>query len=123
VLAAELQASRRRHPRRDEKRLEAIALLREFLAGEPEGPTRADGMFKLPVPVGGGPPHLPHRDGRLHERELERCKQGADACATQPVEPRIQLGESEGLYKDLIDLYPTTAARSGPLPDRLPSAF
>lgn len=105
ILAAELQrllgdATRKR----DEKRLEAIALLREFLAGDPEGPTRADGMFKLAELLWeeARRTYLVAMDG--YERDLEACKQGT-AC-TQPVEPRIGLDESEALYKELLAAFP-----------------
>jgi tetratricopeptide (TPR) repeat protein len=107
VLADELErllgdATRKR----DEKRLEAIALLREFLAGDPEGATRADGMFKLA--------ELLWEEARrtylvamdAYERDLEACRQGQTACAEQPTEPRIALGESEALYKELLAAFP-----------------
>ena len=92
--------------KRDDKRLEAIALLREFLSGEPEGPTRADGMFKLAELLWeeARRTYLIAMDG--YERDLEACKQATTPCAAPPVEPRIMLGESEGLYKDLIDAFP-----------------
>jgi TolA-binding protein len=92
--------------KRDDKRLEAIALLREFLAGEPEGATRADGMFKLAELLWeeARRTYLVAMDG--YERELEACKQGTTPCAEPPAEPRIGLGESETLYKELLAAFP-----------------
>ncbi|HVV88632.1 MAG TPA: tetratricopeptide repeat protein [Kofleriaceae bacterium] len=91
---------------RDDKRLQAISLLREFLSGDPEGPTRADGMFKLAELLWeeSRRTYLIAMDG--YERDLEACKQATAACATPPTEPRIQLGESEKLYKQLLDEFP-----------------
>ena len=92
--------------KRDEKRLEAIALLREFLSGEPEGATRADGMFKLAELLWeeARRTYLIAMDG--YERDLEACKLATRDCTTPPEEPRIKLGESEELYKDLLDAFP-----------------
>ena len=92
--------------RRDDKRLEAIALLREFLSGQPEGATRADGMFKLAELLWeeARRTYLIAMDG--YERDLEACKQATTPCAEPPAEPRIQLAESEGLYRDLLDAFP-----------------
>lgn len=97
--------------KRDEKRLEAIGLLRTFLASTPTGDSRADGTFKLA--------ELLWEESRRtyliavedYSRKLEGCRQttgkpGEDACA-KIAEPRIDLREPAALYKDLHDHYPT----------------
>jgi len=92
---------------RDERRLEAIGLLREFLAGNPEGEAQADGLFKLAELLWeeARRTYLVRMDG--YERDLERCKLQPDACKTQPTEPRIDLAESAGLYTQILDHHPT----------------
>ena len=89
---------------RDAKRSEAIQLLRGFLAGKPEGDTRAEGLFKLA--------ELLWEDARRvylekvddFERAVEACKQ--KKCKQQPVEPRVDLRESEKLYRTLLAEHP-----------------
>ncbi|HVK74156.1 MAG TPA: tetratricopeptide repeat protein [Kofleriaceae bacterium] len=106
VLAPELQKLlNATEKQRDAKRLEAVALLREFLAGKPEGDARADGLFKLAELLWeeARRTYLVKMDG--YERELERCKQDT-ACKTPPGEPRIDLSESEKLYKTLLADHP-----------------
>ncbi len=92
---------------RDARRLEAIGLLREFLAGNPEGEAQADGLFKLAELLWeeARRTYLVRMDG--YERDLERCKQQPDACKTEPAEPRIDLAESAGLYTQILDHHPT----------------
>ncbi|HUJ59359.1 MAG TPA: tetratricopeptide repeat protein, partial [Kofleriaceae bacterium] len=90
---------------RDDKRTEAIGLLREFLGSNPTGEVRADGMFKLA--------ELLWEESRRvylikmddYARALERCSHQKGDC-DQPKEPKIELKESEGLYKELHDKYP-----------------
>ena len=90
--------------KRDAKREEAIKLLRAFLAGEPEGETKAQGLFKLA--------ELLWEDARRvflekvdeFERAEEKCKQ--KRCKKAPKEPTIDLSESESLYKQLLAEFP-----------------
>ena len=91
--------------KRDERRLEAIGLLREFLEGNPEGDGRADGLFKLAELLWeeARRTYLVRMDG--YERDLERCKQTA-ACKAEPEEPRIDLKESAALYTEILDNHP-----------------
>src|SRR5882724_1135357 len=106
VLSAELKtllASTEK--KRDDKRLEAIGLLRNFLAAKPTGESRAEGTFKLAE-------LLWEESRRLYlikmdefSRAVEACAQKQNACA-QPVEPRIDLGEAETLYLELHDHHP-----------------
>ena len=90
---------------RDARRLEAIGLLREFLAGNPEGDARADGLFKLAELLWeeARRTYLVRMDG--YERDLERCKQ--ESCKQDPEEPRIDLKESAALYQQILDDHPT----------------
>ncbi|MEZ4367241.1 MAG: tetratricopeptide repeat protein [Kofleriaceae bacterium] len=107
VLSDELRALlEATETKRDERRLQAIELLREFLAGDPTGETHADGLFKLAE-------LLWEESRRLYlvamddfSRELEACARKSGGCEVPPKEPRIQLGESERLYAELLDAHP-----------------
>lgn len=96
--------------KRDEKRLEAIKLLRTFLASTPQGESRADGTFKLA--------ELLWEEARRtyllavedYSRKLEGCRQstgkaGEEDC-NKIAEPRIELAEPAALYRDLHDHHP-----------------
>ena len=92
--------------KRDDKRLEAIGLLRTFLASNPAGETRAEGMFKLAE-------LLWEESRRLYlikmddfSRQLEACNKDREKCET-PKEPKIELAEAEKLYLELHDKFPT----------------
>jgi len=106
VLSAELKTIlQSTEKRRDDKRLEAIGLLRNFLAAKPTGESRAEGTFKLAE-------LLWEESRRLYlvkmdefSRAVEKCAQQQNACA-QPAEPRIDLAEAEALYLELHDQYP-----------------
>lgn len=88
--------------KRDQKRLDAIEMLRAFLASDPLGDTKADGTFKLAELLWeeARRQYLIRMTG--YERELEACSRKKDGCETPPKEPRIDLRESETLYKDLL---------------------
>src|SRR5256714_12871832 len=80
--------------KRDDKRLEAIGLLRAFLDSKPTGESRAEGTFKLAE-------LLWEESRRLYlikmdefSRAIEKCAQKQNNCE-QPHEPRIDLGEAE----------------------------
>jgi tetratricopeptide (TPR) repeat protein len=108
VLAPELQkllASTTKQ--RDDRRIEAIGLLREFLAGNPEGDARADGLFKLAELLWeeARRTYLVAMDG--YERDLERCKLDPASCPSEPTEPRIDLTESAATYQQILDDHPT----------------
>jgi cellulose synthase operon protein C len=91
--------------RRDDKRLEAIGLLRDFLGSKPTGEAKAEGMFKLA--------ELLWEEARRtylikmedFSRSIEKCSQKKGECE-QPKEPRIDLKEAEGYYKELHDKFP-----------------
>src|SRR5215831_13716153 len=101
VLSAELKTLlSSTEKKRDDKRLEAIGLLRAFLDSKPTGESRAEGVFKLAE-------LLWEESRRLYlirmdefSRALEACAQKQNACE-QPKEPRIDLSEAEALYLDL----------------------
>jgi cellulose synthase operon protein C len=106
VLSAELKtllASTEK--RRDDKRIEAIGLLRTFLDSKPAGESRAEGMFKLA--------ELLWEESRRQylikmeefSRAIEKCAQKQNSCE-QPREPRIDLAEAQALYLDLHDNHP-----------------
>lgn len=92
--------------KRDNARIEAIGLLREFLDGNPEGEAQADGLFKLAELLWeeSRREYLVKMEG--YERDLERCKQSPDRCPQDPPEPRIDLHESEQLYTKILDDHP-----------------
>jgi tetratricopeptide (TPR) repeat protein len=106
VLSAELKTLlTSTEKKRDDKRLEAIGLLRAFLDSKPTGESRAEGVFKLAE-------LLWEESRRLYlikmdefSRALEACAQKQNAC-DQPREPRIDLGEAEALYLDLHEHHP-----------------
>src|SRR5262249_16685313 len=91
--------------KRDDKRTEAIGLLKGFLASNPTGEVRADGMFKLA--------ELLWEEARRtylirmdeYSRLLEKCSQKKSEC-DQPNEPRIDLKDAEALYIELHDKFP-----------------
>ena len=90
----------------DLKRDEAIRLLRQFLAGNPTGAGRADGLFKLA--------ELLWEDSRrkyiarmdVYERKVEACRQRRATCGAPPHEPELDLAEPEALYKSILDHHP-----------------
>ncbi len=90
---------------RDDKRLVAIGLLRDFLAANPSGESRADGTFKLAELLWeeSRRTYLLRMDD--FSRALEKCAQSKQQC-DQPKEPRIDLKEAETLYKDLHEHFP-----------------
>lgn len=90
--------------RRDDKRLEAIGLLRAFLAANPTGESRAEGTFKLAELLWEEARRLYLVKMDEFSRAVEKCNQSKDC--EQPKEPRIDLVEAEGLYLDLHDHYP-----------------
>ncbi len=90
--------------KRDAKRSQAIGLLRQFLDGKPEGDTRADGLFKLAELLWEDSRRIYLEKADKYEREVERCK--TRKCKKEPVEPRVDLSESETLYKELIADFP-----------------
>ncbi len=99
--------------KRDEKRLEAIGLLRTFLKSTPSGESRADGTFKLAELLWEEARRTYLINVDAYSRQLEGCKQstgkaaaaGDDGCA-QVAEPRIDLREPAALYRDLHDHHP-----------------
>jgi len=97
--------------RRDDKRLEAIGLLRRFLEPpppeqKPTGDSRAEGMFKLAE-------LLWEESRRLYLIKMDEFGRALEKCTTkkgdcdQPKEPKIELKEAETLYRELHDKHPT----------------
>jgi cellulose synthase operon protein C len=91
--------------KRDDKRLEAIGLLRGFLASRPTGDARADGMFKLAELLWEEARRTYLIRMEAYGRALEKCAQAKGECA-QPKEPRIGLQEAEALYIELHAKFP-----------------
>ncbi|MBA3395755.1 MAG: tetratricopeptide repeat protein [Deltaproteobacteria bacterium] len=91
--------------KRDDKRLEAIGLLRGFLASKPSADGKAEGMFKLAELLWeeARRTYLVRMDD--FARALEACAVKKGSCK-QPVEPRIELGDAEALYRELHAKHP-----------------
>ncbi len=91
--------------KRDDKRIEAIGLLRGFLASNPTGEGKADGTFKLAELLWEEARRLYLVKMDDFSRDLEKCNVKKGECE-QPKEPRIDLKEAEALYRDLHDHFP-----------------
>ncbi len=91
--------------KRDAKREEAIGLLRQFLASKPTGDGLADGMFKLAELLWEESRRVFLVRMEQFGRDIEKCNQSKTACE-QPKEPRIDLAEAEGYYKQLHANFP-----------------
>ena len=91
--------------KRDDKRLEAIGLLKSFLASQPTGDSKAEGMFKLAELLWEEARRLYLINMEDYSRDLEKCSQKKGDC-DQPKEPRINLKESEALYVELHARFP-----------------
>lgn len=107
ILSAELKkllASKEK--KRDDKRTEAIGLLRAFLGSNPTGEVRAEGMFKLAELLWEEARRVYLIKMDAYGRALEKCAQTKGEC-NQPKEPRIELSEAAKLYLELHDKYPT----------------
>lgn len=91
--------------KRDDKRLEAIGLLRAFLDSKPTGEAKAEGTFKLAELLWEESRRLFLIRMDEFSRSVEKCMQKKDECVP-PKEPRIDLKEAEALYRDLHDHYP-----------------
>lgn len=106
VLSAELQKLLvSTEKKRDDKRLEAIGLLRGFLDSNPTGEARADGMFKLAELLWEEARRVYLVKMEAYGRALEKCAQTKGECK-QPKEPRIDLRDAEKLYVELHAKYP-----------------
>jgi tetratricopeptide (TPR) repeat protein len=88
--------------RRDEKRIEAIRLLRAFLDSKPSAEARAEGTFKLAELLWEESRRLYLLGMESYEQRLEACKQAKGGCDRPPVEPRIELAESRSLYESIL---------------------
>jgi len=91
---------------RNAKRAEAIKLLKQFLAGNPTGDMRAEGLFKLA--------ELLWEDARRvyivrmdrYQRKLEACRRRGAKCRRPPKEPRLDLSASAKYYNTLLRDHP-----------------
>jgi cellulose synthase operon protein C len=106
VLSAELKALlASTEKKRDDKRLEAIGLLRAFLDAKPTGEAKAEGTFKLAELLWEESRRTYLIKMEEFSRQLEACAQSKAGC-DQPKEPRIDLAEAEALYTELHDHHP-----------------
>jgi TolA-binding protein len=94
--------------RRDDKRIQAIGLLREFLVSKPTGEAKAEGTFKLAELLWEESRRLYLIKMEEFGRALEKCAQSTKktAACEQPKEPRIDLKEAETLYVELHEKHP-----------------
>ncbi len=91
--------------RRDDKRLEAIGLLKQFLASKPTGEAKAEGMFKLAELLWEESRRLFLVQVEEFSRAVEKCNNKKTAC-TPPKEPKIDLKAAEELYVELHAKHP-----------------
>jgi tetratricopeptide (TPR) repeat protein len=91
--------------KRDERRLQAIGLLRQFLDSKPSGDARAEGMFKLAELLWEEARRIFLIKIEEHGRATEKCLQKKNC--EPPKEPRIDLKEAEQLYVELYTKHPT----------------
>ena len=107
VLSVELKKLlKSTEKRRDDKRIEAIGLLRAFLGSNPTGEARADGMFKLAELLWEEARRIYLVRMEQYGRALEKCAQKKNSC-NPPKEPRIELREAEALYVELHQKFPS----------------
>ncbi|MBA2538580.1 MAG: tetratricopeptide repeat protein [Deltaproteobacteria bacterium] len=90
--------------KRDDKRLEAIGLLRQFLASKPTGDAKAEGMFKLAE-------LLWEESRRTYLIKIEEFARATEKCLQKKgcepgKEPQIDLQEAETLYVELHAKHP-----------------
>jgi len=94
--------------RRDDKRLEAIKLLRGFLASNPGGDGKAEGTFKLAELLWEEARRLYLLKMEDFARQIEACNSTKKGCdQSQLKEPRIDLKEAAALYLVLHDQFPS----------------
>jgi TolA-binding protein len=91
--------------RRDDKRIEAIGLLKQFLDSKPTGDAKAEGMFKLAELLWEEARRLYLIEVDAFSRAVEKCNQKKTACEP-PKEPRIDLKQAEALYVELHAKHP-----------------
>jgi tetratricopeptide (TPR) repeat protein len=91
--------------KRDDKRLQAIGLLRQFLTSRPTGEAKAEGMFKLAELLWEESRRVYLNRMDDYGRAIEKCQQNKNNC-TPPKEPRIDLKEAEALYIELHKSFP-----------------
>lgn len=92
---------------RDEKRTEAIGLLRGFLDQNPEGDARAEALFKLAELLWEEARRKFITDMDGYERALEACRLEPKKCKQQPKEPGLDLDEPAELYNTILTDHPT----------------
>ncbi len=92
--------------RRDDKRLEAIGLLKQFLDSKPTGDAKAEGMFKLAELLWEEARRIYLVQVEEFSRGIEKCTQKKAACEP-PKEPRIDLKQAETLYLELHAKHPS----------------
>ena len=90
----------------DEKRVEAIGLLREFLDSDPTGDGRAEGLFKLAELLWEDTRHRYLASMESYDRALEKCRQDKEHCKKPKKEPTLSFAESEKLYRTILADHP-----------------
>ena len=100
--------------RRDDKRIEAIGLLKQFLDSKPTGDAKAEGMFKLAELLWEEARRLYLIEVDAFSRAVEKCTQ-KKACEPSPKEPRIDLKQAEALYAEAAAFDPAGGQRGHPV--------
>ncbi|MCG8422348.1 MAG: tetratricopeptide repeat protein [Proteobacteria bacterium] len=95
-----------REKQRNDKREQAISLLRSLLATNPPHEVRSETLFKLAELLWEEARHRFVRDMNRYERQLEACRENRKRCKKRPVEPRLALAEPTRYYREILDKYP-----------------
>ena len=90
----------------DGKRSEAIRLLRQFLASNPTGDGKAEGLFKLAELLWEDSRRSYIKQMDVWERKVEACRERG-GCSKPPREPEMSLAEPEKLYKTILADHPS----------------
>ena len=90
----------------DQKRDEAIHLLRQFLASGPTGEGRAEGLFKLAELLWEDQKRAFTGKMDRYTRGVEACREHRSSCHGMPKEPVLDLSEPEKLYKSILHDHP-----------------
>ncbi|HEY8146915.1 MAG TPA: tetratricopeptide repeat protein [Kofleriaceae bacterium] len=90
----------------DGKRSEAIRLLRQFLASNPTGDGKAEGLFKLAELLWEDSRRSYIKQMDVWERKVEACRERGGGCKP-PREPEMSLSEPEKLYKTILADHPS----------------
>lgn len=91
----------------DARRREAIRLLEELIATNPQGGSAAEALFKLAELYWEEARRRYVVDMRRYEQLTEACRVRSARCRGRPQPPKLDLRRSEQLYVRLVEEHPT----------------